>query len=148
MKRKSNRICAMYCCGVRKFINTRNVASRIHNAVGCFLSSISAPASLLLERLVAGPEDAASRKTLPPTHLSFFAPETRCTSIEVVRYVSFPWVVCLNEVPVPPTLWLQVARYKEENERARLARRKQETALAEVMRKRQEVREKQSRLEL
>lgn len=35
---------------------------------------------------------------------------------------------------------LQVARYKEENERARLARRKQETALAEVMRKRQEVR--------
>ncbi|CAN0219520.1 unnamed protein product, partial [Ectocarpus sp. 8 AP-2014] len=35
----------------------------------------------------------------------------------------------------------EVARYKEENERARLARRKQETALAEVMRKRQEVRE-------
>ncbi|CAM9979421.1 unnamed protein product, partial [Hapterophycus canaliculatus] len=35
----------------------------------------------------------------------------------------------------------EVARYKEENERARLARRKQESALAEVMRKRQEVRE-------
>ncbi|CAM9630251.1 unnamed protein product [Pylaiella littoralis] len=35
----------------------------------------------------------------------------------------------------------EVSRYKEENERARLARRKQETALAEVMRKRQEVRE-------
>lgn len=33
----------------------------------------------------------------------------------------------------------QIARYKEENERARSARRKQETALSEVMRKRQEV---------
>ncbi|CAM9120358.1 unnamed protein product [Scytosiphon promiscuus] len=45
--------------------------------------------------------------------------------------VRVTWMSCL----------FQVARYKEENERARLARRKQETALAEVMRKRQEVRE-------
>lgn len=33
----------------------------------------------------------------------------------------------------------QISKYKEENERARLARRKQETAVSEVMRRRQEV---------